>query len=132
MSFIKNYVTYFFSFFSPNAIDEESEEEVHITKKEPTKKNGIEKTTLKNKERKKKSCWIKIVDFFDLRIFKIFPYTVASGSMALFACIETNFMMLVPYIMHEIHGYTIQQIAGYQSIVAAVDIIFRQITLKKE
>jgi hypothetical protein len=52
---------------------------------------------------------------------------MASGSMALFACIETNFMMLVPFIMHDIHGYTIQQIAGYQSTVAAVDIIFRSV-----
>jgi len=76
--------------------------------------------------RKPRSCWIKIVDFFDLRIFKIVPYTLASGSMAMFACIETNFMVLLPYVMFEVHGFSIQQIAGYQSIVAAVDIIFRQ------
>lgn len=93
--------------------------------KDSMKKNGTGNNENNNKVGKRRSCWIKIVDFFDLRIFKIIPYTLASGSMAMFACIETNFMMLVPYIMHEIHGFSIQQIAGYQSIVAAVDIIFR-------
>jgi hypothetical protein len=98
--------------------------------KDSVKKNGIGKTN-KNKVRKPRSCWIKIVDFFDLRIFKIVPYTLASGSMAMFACIETNFMVLLPYVMLEVHGFSIQQIAGYQSIVAAVDIIFRQTKMHK-
>jgi hypothetical protein len=98
--------------------------------KDSVKKNGIGKTN-ENKVRKPRSCWIKIVDFFDLRIFKIVPYTLASGSMAMFACIETNFMVLLPYVMLEVHGFSIQQIAGYQSIVAAVDIIFRQTKMHK-
>ncbi|XP_059479546.1 monocarboxylate transporter 1-like [Neocloeon triangulifer] len=94
-----------------------------IETESPSANNLLNQSKITTK--KQKSFWIKIVDFFDLRLFKIIPFALASSSMSFFAVIETNFMLLIPYLMLEIHGYTIQQIAGYQSVVAAVDIIFR-------